>query len=245
MADIFIADTHSCIQHRCHTIYWRDWCSPTASRSCAGKQRQSGSSCVWGQRGGWWKQKVFDVWQARPPPPAAVLVTNTCYKSGGEPGFCFGVGTRVIVKSQDCSQFYQRAETKSTHGKLPCFQGDKFKRETFPVMSEVTKDKSILTLTVSCTLRSRKLFVCLKKSHVQFITGELCLNSCVDKCVFFPLKKLRVVNISWTTAESHSSFSITKYPSSNRVMQKKKSRLSKVCSSSAGQPLEGGVLAQV
>lgn len=90
----------------------------------------------------------------------------------------------VCVKSQDCSQ-RERALRESCRAF----------RETF-LLCEVTKDESDLTLTVSCTLRSRKLFVCLKKSHVQFITGELCLNSCVDKCVFFALKKLWVVNIS-------------------------------------------------
>lgn len=52
-------------------------------------------SCL-GTGGGWWKQKVFDVWQAWPPPPGAVLVTNTCCK----PGFGFGVSTRVTVNEE-------------------------------------------------------------------------------------------------------------------------------------------------
>lgn len=185
MAGTFITDT----QHRCRH-------SSTGVRVGA---------LVFGDRG--WMMKAESVWRVAglAPSPGAVLVTNTCCK----PGFGFGVSTRVTankendfscslfmvcVKSQDCSQ-RERALRESCRAS----------RETFPVLCEVTKDESVLTLTVSCTLRSRKLFVCLKKSHVQFITGELCLNSCVDKCVFFALKKLWVVNISWTTAESHTA----------------------------------------
>lgn len=76
MAGTFITDT----QHRCRH-------SSTGVRVGA---------LVFGDRGWMMKQKVFDVWQAWPPPPGAVLVTNTCCK----PGFGFGVSTRVTVNEE-------------------------------------------------------------------------------------------------------------------------------------------------